>query len=209
MQVILTVLGRKCVFSEEELTAILERHFSDKEAKATREVALPVTVRPTEGEWFRVNPATINREIFQESRENVREETTRLYILDAFSQLENNPGKYDRTFETLMPQKFWEWKTSEELKSLSAVLGHHMADWVEQALEWAQRIQNGETWEDICTSSDTAKWFRLVTWKDGHPRLIGGSTLRFPNGCQFASHVDDVYREPDEEIYWAVPLIVR
>ena len=32
-----------------------------------------------------------------------------------------------------------------------------MADWVEQAFEWAQRISNGESWKTICNDADTAK----------------------------------------------------
>ena len=48
-------------------------------------------------------------------------------------------------------------------------------NWTEQALEWAQRISNGETWESICDNSDTANCLRLVAWENNYYRLIGDS----------------------------------
>ena len=74
-----------------------------------------------------------------------------------------------------MPEKTWESKTVGEPKELASRLGDHNADWVEQALEWAQRIANGETWEAVCNEDDTANWHRLIVWKGFSCHIVGGS----------------------------------
>ena len=74
-----------------------------------------------------------------------------------------------------MPEKTWRSKRVANLKKIANKLGDHCADWVEQALEWAQRIANGESWEDICNKRDTANWYRMVVWKENLLRLVGGS----------------------------------
>ena len=66
-------------------------------------------------------------------------------------------------------------KTGSELRDMACQLGDHIADWVELALEWAQRIQNGETWKSLCNNPDTTNCYRLVVWKNGDARLVGGS----------------------------------
>ena len=76
----------------------------------------------------------------------------------------------------MMPKKTWNgYKTVAELKELASRLGDHNANWVEQVLEWAQRIHNGESWENVCDKKDTANWYRLVVWKNGYARLVGGA----------------------------------
>ena len=129
---------------------------------------------PTEGKWFKVNPLAIDQNLFKEERENSMQETTRQYILEAFEEMKMN-SKYAKPFKTMIPKKTWETKSVEELKKLAQRLGNHNADWVEQALEWAQRISNGESWDEICNKQDTANWYRLVVWKCGYARLVGGS----------------------------------
>lgn len=170
MRITLKVNGRKRSFTEEELIAILKEHFSGK-AKETIEVEK----KPIEGKAFKVEPKNINRKLFEEKRNDVRQEWTRQIILEAFTEVDANPEKYANPFKTLIPKKTWSAKTIEELKELSSKLGRHNADWVEQALEWAQRINNGESWKAVCNDPDTANWYRLVIWKDNSARLIGGS----------------------------------
>jgi len=67
-QVILTVHGRERIFSEQELIAILETHFSNEitEQGTTAKVA----DIPTEGKWFEVNPQAIDQSFFQKKRED-------------------------------------------------------------------------------------------------------------------------------------------
>ena len=76
---------------------------------------------------------------------------------------------------TLMPKKTWPGKTVLELKELANSRGDHMADWVEQSLEWAMRITNGTPWETLCNYSDTANWYRCVVWDNGEAVHIGGA----------------------------------
>lgn len=128
-------------------------------------------------------------------------------ILWAFDRVDEHPEKYAKPFKTSIPEKTWSaTKTVGELKSLAKKLGDHIANWVEQALEWAQRIFNGETWKAVCNDPDTEKWYRMVVWKNGDCRLVGGSV-----NCSDNIPVSGVYcisYRDDDIIYYAVPLVV-
>lgn len=173
MKITLPIHGRERTFSEKELIAILEKYFSNEatEQATTAKVAQV----PTEDQWFEVNPQTINQSLFKKNRKDERQERTRKLILEAFAEVKSSPEKYGRKFKTMMPKKTWTSKTVAELKQLACEFGNHNADWVEQALEWAQRICNGESWKAVCNNADTANWYRLVVWKNGYARLVGGS----------------------------------
>ena len=121
--------------------------------------------------------------------------------------MKNYPEKFGRPFKTMMPEKTWSSRTVSELKKLACRLGGHNADWVEQALEWAQRIHNGESWEAVCNEPDTANWYRLVVWKNSFVRLIGGSVE--VNDASPASDVSSYNYYSYDESYIAVPLVVR
>ena len=120
--------------------------------------------------------------------------------------MKSSPEKYDRKFKTMMPKKTWTRKTAVELNQMACELGDHNADWVEQALEWAQRICNGENWEAICNNADTANWHRMILWKNGYYRIVGGS--RSSNNNFPASFVldDDCYS--NTRSCNTVPLVV-
>ena len=173
MKITLPIHGRERTFSEKELIAILEKYFSNEatEQATTAKVAQV----PTEDQWFEVNPQTINQSLFKKKRKDERQERTRKLILEAFAEVKSSPEKYGRKFKTMMPKKTWTSKTVAELKQLACEFGNHNADWVEQALEWAQRICNGESWKAVCNNADTANWYRLVVWKNGYARIVGGS----------------------------------
>ena len=173
MKITLPIHGRERTFSEKELIAILEKYFSNEatEQATTAKVAQV----PTEDQWFEVNPQTINQSLFKKNRKDERQERTRKLILEAFAEVKSSPEKYGRKFKTMMPKKTWTSKTVAELKQLACEFGNHNADWVEQALEWAQRICNGESWEAVCNNADTANWYRVILWKNGYARLVGGS----------------------------------
>ena len=164
---------------------------------------------PTEGKWFMVNPLTIDQNLFKEKRENSRQEATRQFILEAFEEMKKN-SKYARPFKTMMPEKTWNRKNVGVLKKLAQSLGDHNADWVEQALEWAQRIANGEAWKDICNKKDKANWYRLVVWKFG-ARIVGGSRLEEASAIINNSPASDFTTSGSVifgNIYDTVPLVV-
>jgi len=163
--------------------------------------------KPIEGKWFAVNPKNIDRRLFEEKREDSQQEWTRKQILEAFKEIKQNPKRYEKGFETLMPKKTWNIATFQDLEELAYEKGDGCADWIVQAVEWAQRIQNGETWEELCNMPDTANWCRLILWKDECPRIVGASRQRdmrnsateiFPYSCSWNDRPPHV-----------VPLIVR
>ena len=194
--------GRKETFDSvasfnvtEEKTAKEECHASD------------VAQIPTEGKLFEVNPLGIDRSKFEKSMSDQRQEWTRQIIQEAFAEVDKHPEKYASAFYTLMPAKKWNgYKTVAELKAYANDLGGHMAYWVEQALEWAQRISNGENWETICNNADTANWYRMIVWKNDYYRLVGGSRLSCSNYP--ASDVDNHDFSSANSFDDTVPLVV-
>lgn len=92
------------------------------------------------------------------------------------------------------------------MEEFARSMGGHIADWVEQSLEWAQRIVNGETWEAICNNPDTANWYRLVKWKYGKTRIIGGSS-KLNNGSSVSFVLNNDFCS-DTKINNTVPSIV-
>lgn len=204
-KITLQINGREMTFSESELIGILENHFTNQ--KETHEQKEYKTMqKPTEGKCFEVNPKAINQNLFSEKRKDSMQEQTRQIILEAFTKLNEEPEKYGRPFKTMIPEKTWSSKTVKELKEIANNLGDHMADWVEQALEWAQRIANGETWEDVCNEADTENWYRLVIWKNGYSRLVGGARK-----CNFfnpASYVFNINYYSVNRLNHTVPLVV-
>ena len=162
---------------------------------------------PSEGKLFEVNPLGIDRSKFEKPMSNRKQEWTRQIIQKAFAEVDKHPEKYASAFYTLMPEKKWNgYKTVAELKAYANDLDGQMADWVEQALEWAQRIFNGESWETICNNADTANWYRVILWKNGCYRLVGGS--RNYNVLNPASDVFDYDYGSFNCIYDTVPLVV-
>ena len=200
MEITLQVDGRE--FSLEEVEAILKEYLSKEKTKQEPKII----IKPTEGVPFEVNPLGIDRTIFQEERNDPRQERTRYFIREAFKNLDKKPKKYGKPFKTLMPQKNWDVKTFSELKDLASHIGDHMADWVEQSLEWAQRLSNGETWEDVCNNVDSAKWYRLVKGMHGYIRIVGGSLERCYGDP--AANVFGGTPSRDEFLGFTVPLVV-
>lgn len=155
---------------------------------------------------FRVDPETINEDLFTEKKEDFLQERTRRIIVEALKMMITKPERYAKSFKTIIPEKTWSYKTVDQLVRLADHMGDHLADWVEQALEWAQRITNGETWESICNEPDTENWYRLISWENGNKRLVGGS-------CQndYGNPVADASMFIFESNYIldnAVPLVV-
>jgi len=203
-KITLSVNGREMTFSKEELSSILKEYYQIKGTGSKRET-IQTAQTLTESKWFEVNPSAIDQNLFKEKRSDSRQEETRQLILEAFEELKKHPER-NEAFKTLIPEKTWECKTIGELKKMATQLGDHIADWVEQSLEWAQRIANGESWEAICNEEDTANWYRLVVWKNGYTRLVGGS--RLDNTLVPASGVYNYDYVVNGYISNTVPLVV-
>lgn len=160
----------------------------------------------TESKLFEINPLLMNRRDFEKPLRDQRQEWTRKIILEAFAEVDKYPEKYAFPFYTLIPEKAWTgYKTVSELIEYAKRYGGRMANWVQQSLEWAQRISNGESWKAICNNADTANWYRIITWKNGCPRMVGGSRISgdiFP-----ASYAFRYLYYPDHIVSNAVPLV--
>ena len=169
------------------------------------EMPYEITQIPTEGKLFEVKPLEIDRSKFEFEKPIIiktwwiedkqfkeQESWVRQMIKDAFAKVDNHPERYASAFYTLIPEKEWDgYKSIAELKAYARNLGGLMANWVEQALEWAQRIDNGESWADICKKADTAKYYRIIRWKNGHSRLVGGSREEFRRQARGVQEEDD------------------
>ena len=155
--------GRRETFNDVASFSVMGEEFATIEA-------------PIEGKLFTVIPLEIDRSCFEKLKRNPQQETARQLILEAFAEVDKHPEKYAVPFYTLIPKMNWNgYKTVEELKEYANDLGGEMANWVEQALEWAQRISNGEDWENICNDADTSKYYRIIVWKNNCFRYVGGS----------------------------------
>ena len=194
-KIILHINGSQRSYSEEQLTAIVEKYSS--------------TIKPKVGEWFEVKPQTIDQQLFCEARKDPRQESTRQLILEAFAEMKENPEQYGKTFQTLIPQIRWpSMRNAVQVREEASKLHGHNANWIEQSLEWAQRIHNGESWEAVCNKPDTAMYSRLITWKNGKSCIVGGELSSARNHS--ASYVFSHFYEDTEELFCeVVPLIVR
>ena len=211
-QITLLVKGKKMTFSEEKLAVILTEYFDNGRTK--QKSSKPIC-RPKKGVPFEVNPLEIDRNIFLEERKDEWQEKTRKHILDAFTEVDAHPEDYGKTFWTLRPYgNCWKhsrdhFYTIDDHKAIARSRGGHLANLIEQALEWAQRLQNGESWEALCNKIETDDWFKLIEVKKGFYRTVGGSCKL--GYCLPASSLSDnvyddrVYNRPD----YTMPLVVR
>lgn len=161
---------------------------------------------PIKCKMLKVIPSEINRSIFEKKRISQREEENRRLIQKAFDMLDNNPEKYTSPFYTMVPENRWEscYVTPKDLKSYANELGGYMADWVEQALEWAQRISDGESWDIIWKLADNLECCRMIVGKHGFYRIVGGSY----NGFKYAMSYVRGFYFPNSKIQNVVPLVV-
>ena len=167
---------------------------------------------PTAGRPFEVNPLGIDRSKFEKPRTDGEQEKTRQRILKAFIEVDKNPGKYAAKFYTLFPKEKKEgYITITELKKHAKELGGPMVDRIEQDLELAQRIDNGETWEKVCNDPDTAEWHRGIIWniENGYVRIVGGAQMGSQKTRDFrsATWYNQIDLEPSYHINWTVPLV--
>lgn len=190
-EITVTVKGREVTLSEKELVSILEQHFK-----------ILNVVKGVE-----VNPITIDESIFEIGEKEhyySHEEYIMQLIQKAFIEMKKDIRRYARPFEIVTPAELEPVYTEEKMVALAEQYGDHLADWVEQALQWAQKIANGE---DIFNKSDDSKWFRAISWQDGHVCLVGGSEEFNNHDC--ASAIHEFHVNSFYQLHNAVPAIVR
>lgn len=162
---------------------------------------------PEEGKLYEVVPLRIKRSYFEEPMSDQKQERTRLIIRAAFAEVDKHPERYNAPFYTLIPEINWGGdKTVEELKEYASDFGGLMADWVEQALEWAQRISNRESWESICNMADTARSYRMISLNNTCYRIVGAS--RYLRSGEAVAEVRNYDYNSMSKVYNTVPLIV-
>lgn len=187
-------------FSEEELTAIVQEHFERKESEVEQK-------GPKEGEWFKVNPASIDQRLFENERTDERQEHLRFYIQRSFDYLKGNPEN-NKAFKTFIPSRdkdHYSNPKASKLKNFASQIGDHMGYWWEWALMLAQRIANGESWESLCNVPDTANWYLLVEFPM-HSKIVGGSIRSYYNPSP--SNINSYAYWDSDIVESAVPLVV-
>lgn len=164
--------------------------YSVESFSAKEEFCLPIA----EGKLFEVNPLKIDRSKFKISVSKPMHKWVLRTINEAFLEVDKHPEKYSSPFYTLIPEKKWAgFKYVDELIEYANDLGGYMADWVEQALEWAQRISNGESLEDLCDAPDTANYYRIFFWKNNYVRRVGGSRACGDDNSATAINISDTH----------------
>ena len=188
--------------------SLMERYY---ESKILQDEFDSFTATPAEGKWFVVRPLKINQELFKEKRDDLEQEKMRLRILKAFENMKKD-RKYERPFKTLFPMRLWEkykGQTPKDLLWIAKSIGEDEADETEQALEWAQRIFNGESWEALCNTPDTARSYRMIRGSHyGLFKVVGGSKDTEPKGKTPASDILKDSFVSFEKLGCTVPLIV-
>lgn len=183
------VFGIEQSYSLDELSAILEEY---KEMKGT---TYGLKERIMIGKWFRVTPATINQKLFKNKREDYYQEEFRQRILEVFDSFKRRPERL-RPFKTMVPFDEGAWY-ADGLEKIANKYNGHVADFDEQELEWAQRICNGESWEEVCN-----KW--------GGPREICymvGSRQRYLVGLENRNGTyKDVLPLSTNDLYCSKPM---
>ena len=164
-------------------------------------------ITPTPDQWFRVIPHSIDRNLFEEMRKDARQELVRKMILLAFTHVDRYPKTFG-TFYTTYPKKKWDKMRVRDMERMAEQIGEGVATITHQALEWAQRIANGEKWETLCNKPDEANYYRLAKWYVGTGlKQVGGA-----KAVRDDSPAVDVYHPThcqEEVLCDCVPLIIN
>ena len=202
------VHGKEREFTERELTSILEEDYERKYYK--KDITPLMTATPTEGNWYLVDPEKIDQSLFEEERDDFEQEKARKEIQKAFSEMRNNPVKYNNPFKTMIPFRIWDKHTSKTfvyLHEIAKIIGDDEADMVEQSLEWAQRIQN-EGWEAVCNMPDKARSYRAVRTRYPGLYKIYGASSDADKMKAAATHIMCNQYLSEETAGCTVPLVV-
>ncbi len=181
-----------------EFQSILEVHVKSVQAAEQSNEEMQTDGTPCE-----VDITTVDRQLFENKRDDQKQEKLRLLIVEALTEADKNPAY--RCFSNMIPKKTWESKRAGQLEEIANKWGGHTTDWVEWALEFAQRITNGESWEKLCNEKDTLDWYRVIRWKDGNMKMVGGSLEN--NDSDAPADVGAEKWHKERLVAGAVPLI--
>ena len=207
MKVTMIVNGQEITYANVQDIKIIEE--TDK--KADGNTTLLEDHPLIQGDWFYVCPKQIDRKLFEKELEG-RGNPARRLILEAFEELEKNPSQYARDFKVRIPKSptsFHEKRYNEIARTLKES-DEHIANWVELALMWAQRIHNGEPWEVLHNYMFTvSKYPRFIIWKDGFVANAGGS-LKISSVFNYPEqYILLQYTGMSEKCFGEVPIIAR
>ena len=210
MKVSLKINGEERTFSGVESITILEDSKDNKETEQRVDSWKSMLFNNhslVNGEWFSVDYKTIDVKLFEEEREYG--ESARRLILEAFEEVRKNPGKYAKVFLAKIPKKIeYAEKSYEDIAALLSEKNQHIADWVELALIWAQRITNGEKWEVLYMDCyNVSPYERFVIWKDGKIAIVGGSSSPYSLGNP-EKYISPIFEFPCMENRHRVPVII-
>ena len=209
--IVFEINGKEVVLSMEELKLIVGEYFARKNIQTTTSEQNSQYV-PQKKDWYKVTPHLISRNLFKNPRKDPWQEQLRCLINDAFEEVDKNPdAPYSKTFYTLVPEKIWNKPVKVYvLQNYACELGDGMASWIEQALEWAERISNGASWQSLCDTVDKSKWYRLIVWKNHKYISVGGSSQN--NTLHTKTHLqlhELSQKSHFDETYDTVPVVVK
>lgn len=135
-----------------------------------------------EGTLFLVKPMEIDRSLFEKNKliGDANREWIGEIIREAFEEFDNEHEKYGAQFYIFIPEKKWEgYIKVQTLKNYAKKCGGRVTDWVEWALQQAQRILNGESWEVVCDGIVLSPKIVMILWKKRRYRVVGNLCLHY------------------------------
>lgn len=136
--------------------------------------------------WITVDPANINRALFESQRVNEQEELTRKRILAGLDAVKEQPQKYGRIFEVRLSKKDLYSFSEIEIERYSKEVGDGLEDYIQKYLEWGQTISkdkgSDDVWKKLCQLPNSKKC-QLIKGKNGDYWITGNPF----GGCEIGS----------------------
>lgn len=177
MKVTMIVNGQKLIYEDVEDIKI------QKETTKYEKVYLNVYSRKEipflKGSWLYVYPQKIDIKLFEKELEGFGN-PARLLILEALEEVKKHPDKYGKDFKVRIPKNILPFNNKKyfEIERILNESGESIVNWVQLALVWAQRIQNGESWEVLYNGRSmfsVSKFPKFIIWKDNKIATVGGT----------------------------------
>lgn len=121
-----------------------------------------VVVRPEVGIPFDVNPASIDQMLFGLERKTEMQTSVQNLIVGEFQCVPNE------SFRLLIPnlESLDRYRIPERIYGMNKIAkdlgGRRLANYTELIWMWAQCIQNGISWDELCDEPDWIPWHRAV-----------------------------------------------